>query len=45
MKRIRMIFESTAGRLLALGLGLKLAIGTVAYVLLADMHQLATAAL
>ena len=43
--RLTRILAIGAALKLAIGAALKLAIGIIAYALLADMHQLATAAL
>ena len=45
MPTLQRLARHRATRIIAVGTAIKLAIGIVAYALLADMHQLATAAL
>ena len=45
MPTLQRLARHRLARIFAIGAALKLAIGIIAYALLADMHQLATAAL
>jgi hypothetical protein len=45
MDTLHRLARHRATRIIAVGAAIKLAIGAVAYALLVDMHQLATAAL
>ena len=45
MPTLQRLARHRATRIIAVGTAIKLAIGIVAYALLADMHQFATAAL